>query len=123
MGKPLYIFLGFFFLGLGLVGAILPILPTVPFLLLTAYFFSKGSPRLYQWLIGLPKVGEVIQSWNEHGVISLKSKILASAAIVFVQIYLGLFREDIHLNIKVIALIVLAGVLVFIWSRPSQVRS
>lgn len=51
MKKALYIFLGFIGLGLGFVGAVLPLLPAFPFLVLAAFGFARGSDRLHRWFI------------------------------------------------------------------------
>jgi uncharacterized protein len=47
--KIVYVALGFLFLGLGIVGIILPLIPTTPFLLLASYFFVKGSKKFEVW--------------------------------------------------------------------------
>ncbi|WP_445974745.1 YbaN family protein [Paenibacillus enshidis] len=49
--KPVYVGLGLFFFALGAAGAVLPLLPSTPFLLLSAFFFARGSDRFNQWFI------------------------------------------------------------------------
>ena len=49
MKKILYIVLGCISVGLGALGAVLPVLPTVPFLMLTAFCFARSSEKLYRW--------------------------------------------------------------------------
>lgn len=77
MKKILFIILGSIFLGLGSLGIILPLLPTTPFLLLTAYFYVKSSERLYLWLINHKVFGVYIKNYVEHRAITKKTKITA----------------------------------------------
>lgn len=51
-------------LGLGLVGLVVPILPTTPFLLLAAACYARASERLYTWLIGQRALGPIITEWR-----------------------------------------------------------
>lgn len=75
--KYLLITIGFVSLALGTVGVFLPILPTTPFLLLTAYCFMRTSERLYKWLINNKLVGRYILDYIKYGAISKKNKIIA----------------------------------------------
>jgi hypothetical protein len=61
----------------------LPGLPTVPFLLLTAWFSSKGSERLHNWLYSHPSIGKILRNWKEYRAISRKSKVLAVLMLIF----------------------------------------
>ncbi len=91
--RGLWLALGGLFLGLGLLGVVLPVLPTTPFLLLAAGCFAKSSPRLHQWLLGHPVFGPPIRNWEENGAISRKAKRLAvgsMAAVWGVSLLVGL---------------------------------
>jgi uncharacterized membrane protein YbaN (DUF454 family) len=91
--RGVWLALGGLFLGLGLLGVVLPVLPTTPFLLLAAGCFAKSSPRLHGWLVGHPVFGPPIRNWERYGAISRPAKRLAvgSMAAVFVlALLLGL---------------------------------
>lgn len=100
------------------MGIPLPFLPTVPFLLLAAFCFARGSDRLHSWLLSHPRLGQPIQDWQERGAISKRAKHLASISILLV------FGLSVLMKLPAIALIgqaiVLSCVLLFIWTRPSQ---
>lgn len=72
--KAIYIFLGFLSLSLGILGAMLPILPTTPFLLLTLYFFAKGSERLHNWFLDTKIYQKHLKSFHESRSLTRKSK-------------------------------------------------
>lgn len=75
MKKVLYIVIGCLGLGLGAVGAVLPILPTVPFLLLAAFCFAKSSERLHTWFIGTKLYKNNLESWVRGQGMTWKTKI------------------------------------------------
>ncbi len=59
---------------LGGLGLFLPLLPTVPFVILAAFCFARSSPRLETWLVGHPAFGAHIRAWRSRGAISRKGK-------------------------------------------------
>ncbi|MFN3992957.1 MAG: YbaN family protein [Tabrizicola flagellatus] len=91
--RGLWLLAGFLFLGLGLLGVVLPVLPTTPFLLLAAGCFAKSSPRLHRWLLAHPTFGPPIRNWEENGAISRPAKRVAvgsMAAVFGLSLILGL---------------------------------
>lgn len=68
-------------LGLGIIGIFVPLLPTTPFLLLSAALFAKSSDKLYDWLMNHRIFGEYIRNFREEKAISLKIKIFAISTI------------------------------------------
>lgn len=109
---------GWISLVLGVIGIFLPLLPTTPFLILTAFCFSKGSKRLHAWIMNHKVTGPVIRDWNINRVIPKKVKLLACAmilsSITFMWIRIPL------LYIKIIASIFSLGMLLFIVSQKSE---
>ncbi len=73
--KLLFAAIGIISLGLGILGIFLPILPTTPFLLLSAALFARSSDKLYSWLLNHKILGEYIRSFREDKAIPMKIKI------------------------------------------------
>lgn len=73
--KTLCIILGSVSLALGIIGIFVPLLPTTPFLLLTAALYFRGSHRLYQWLLSHKYFGPYIRNYRENKAIPLRAKI------------------------------------------------
>ena len=69
--------IGVFFVGLAALGAVLPILPTTPFLLVSAGCFAKSSPRLHKMLLSNKIFGPMIYHWQDSRSIPQRAKIIA----------------------------------------------
>ena len=91
--RHVYRILGYIAVGLGAIGAILPIMPTVPFLLLAVYFFARSSPELEQKILDHPHWGPQVKDWRDRRAISRSSKTIAIGAMatgaVFTYFTLG----------------------------------
>jgi len=77
MKKYVYVFCGTISLCLGIIGIILPVLPTTPFLLLTAWLYFRSSPKLYQKLMDNKYFGPYIKRFREDKAILLHAKIVS----------------------------------------------
>lgn len=64
-------------LALGFIGIFLPVMPTVPFVLLAAWAAGRGWPQLEVWLLNHPRYGTPIREWREYGAVSRRAKWLA----------------------------------------------
>lgn len=116
MTRGLWLAGGLVALGLGAVGVVLPLLPTVPFLLLAAFCFARSSERLHQWLLGHHTFGPPIRDWEERGAIGRRAKWIATVSMAgSVIVTLGLGLPGLAVAVQVV---VLTAVGVFIWTRP-----
>lgn len=113
----IYIAVGWSCTGLGMVGAVIPVMPTTPFLLVALWAFSKSSPRLQQWLLDHPRFGRTLRDWYEHGAIGRGIKVVAITAMVASVVMVYGMTESI-LAIALHGTIVTLTAL-FILSRPS----
>jgi uncharacterized membrane protein YbaN (DUF454 family) len=115
----LMIALGWISLALGFIGAFLPLLPTTPFVLLAAFFFSRGSERLHRWLVQHPGFGRYVRDWEAEQVIPPVGK-YAGTLMMVPSVGYALATRDIPTALELLMVIALAAVLWFIWSRPSR---
>lgn len=115
--RALYFFLGVLFTAMGFVGAFLPLLPTVPLLLLALWCFARSSERLHGWLYHHPKYGEAIRNWDAYGVISRKAKIAACSAMA-VSMIVMLIATSLTPWIYAIIAATLLSVAAWMWTRP-----
>ncbi|MBI6629535.1 YbaN family protein [Pontibaca salina] len=114
--RLLWTFAGWLALVLGVLGVVLPVLPTTPFVLLAAYCFGKGSPRLRAWLIGHRTFGPLILDWETHGAIPRPIKRLAVS--VMALVFLASAIAGLGWIVLTVQAICLSGAAVFILTRP-----
>jgi uncharacterized membrane protein YbaN (DUF454 family) len=86
--------LGLLSLGLGILGAFLPVLPTTPLLLLSAALFLRGNRRLYDWLMNHPKLGPYITNFMKHKAIPLRIKVVAVTTLWLTLLYCAVFVAE-----------------------------
>ena len=110
--------LGFIFLALGIIGIVLPLLPTTPFLLLSAFCFARSSEKLHAWLLCHPSFGPAIIDWRENGSISKRNKTYAVVTIL-ITFLLSVILE-VPLVVILIQMTVLSIVSLFILTRPQN---
>jgi uncharacterized protein len=104
--KIIYVGLGFLTLGIGLLGVILPVLPTTPFLLLTLYFFSKGSKKFHQWFINTKIYHKYLKRFAEERSMTRKQK---WSLMIFVDCMLFITIIMVNRPIVTIILIIIAS--------------
>lgn len=118
----LWVVFGFLMVGLGIMGAILPILPGTVFFIIAAFCFAKSSEKLYKMLIHNKYVGPHLQNYLEHRFIPIKTKIIiisslwisiTTSAIFFMESFWG----------RVAMFTVAIGVTVYIVMYRSEKRS
>jgi uncharacterized protein len=104
---------------LGIIGAVLPVLPTAPFLILSAFLFSKSSPRFHQWILDLPFAGPVIIDWRDNRVINLKAKVVCALTLTGSGVIIWL-SSTIPFLVQIFVTCILVGVGVFVLTRQGR---
>jgi uncharacterized membrane protein YbaN (DUF454 family) len=112
----LYLLLALASLALGIVGLFLPVLPTVPFVLLAAWAAARSSPRLLRWLETHPRFGSHIADWRRGGVVRRRAKWLATGLMSASAASMLLVVGPRWFVLATIA--AMAMVLAWLWWRP-----
>lgn len=116
MKTPVYQVLGIVSVALGVLGAVLPLLPTTPFLLLAAYFFARSHPEWEARLLAHPIAGPAIHAWRDHGAVPLSAKRTATLLMAISAIGGILMLPEPWCYVPLGAAV---GVLGWMWTRPS----
>ncbi len=119
--RGLLLALGWVCVGLGALGAVLPVMPTTPFLLIAAWAFARSSRRLRSWLYGHPRFGTALRAWHEHGAIPRRGKVLSIVGMSLSFAWV-LHRADQPWLPPVVGLTLLC-VAAFILTRPEPPRA
>jgi uncharacterized protein len=101
---------------LGLVGVVVPGLPTVPFMLLAAWAAARGSPALERWLLNHPRHGPAIRRWREHGAVPRRAKWAATLMMGLSTVVIAFSPMPVWL--KWLVPLTMAGVALWLWQRP-----
>ena len=103
-------------LGLGLVGIVVPGLPTVPFVLLAAFAAARGSDRLHARLLADPRFGPMIRDWQAQRAVGRRAKWLATASMAVASIVMFLTAPEPWMAATGTAIMLLVGA--WLWRRP-----
>lgn len=83
--RYIYAALGLFFFALGAVGALLPVLPTTPFLLLASFFFLRSSKRLNDWFVGTKLYKRYLSNYMDKRQMTVRAKLLCACPGVIIM--------------------------------------
>ncbi len=110
--KGIYIILGIIFLGLGIMGIVLPVLPTTPFVLLASFCLAKGSDRINNRFKRTKIYREYILNFKENG-LTKKQKIRIVLTADFMLLISGYFVGNLHVRIFLFCLALIKTVVIF----------
>jgi uncharacterized protein len=115
--KPLWVAAGTIFLGIGIVGIFLPLLPTTPFLLLASACYLRGSKRMHDWLLSHGRLGAYIRAYEEGRGIPRRAKLLA-LTMMWASIAYAVYRFPVPW-LQVALLLVATGVTFYLLRLPT----
>ena len=105
--------------GLGLLGVVLPMMPTVPFLIVAAWAASQGWPAFETWLLGHRLFGPPLVRWRERGAVPRRAKwastLMMAASAAGLQ-----FFVQVPLWARIAVPAVMLAVAVWLWQRPEE---
>lgn len=115
--RSLWLLGGGLALATGLVGVLVPLLPTAPFILLAAFCFSRGSERYEHWLLAHPRMGPLVRDWRANHAVPLRAKQMAWGMMT-VSSALAWWALPAH--VRWIPAVCCALVAAWLWSLPTR---
>lgn len=113
--RVLYLVLGFVFLGIGAVGAVVPLLPSAVFLLAAAYFFAKSSKKLHDWFLSTNLYKKNLESYVKNRAMTVKTKLTIICSITFTMAIGFIMMERVPIGRIILAIVWLCHILYFIF--------
>jgi uncharacterized membrane protein YbaN (DUF454 family) len=110
--KGIYIILGIIFLGLGIIGVVLPVLPTTPFVLLASFCLAKGSDRINRRFKSTKIYREYIMDFKDNG-LTKKQKIRIVLTADLMLLISGYFVNNLHIRIFLFCLALIKTAVIF----------
>lgn len=104
--KVVLIILGFISIGIGIVGIVVPILPTTPFLLLASFFFAKGSKRFHDWFISTKIYKKYLESFVQSKAMTLKNKFTILLPVSCMLIITFIFVNNLYARLVLVILFI-----------------
>jgi len=117
--RPLLLGAGWVSVGLGIVGIVMPLFPTTPFLLVAIWAFSRSSPEMAEKIRSHRHAGKFVRDWEDEGVIPTGAKIIAVTMMTAMFGYLH-FGTQAPAWMEIGTALVMAGVAGFVLSRPGR---
>ena len=105
-------------LALGVIGLALPVLPTVPFLIVAAWAAGKSSPKLERWLLNHPRYGAHIRAWREHGAVPRRAKWFATLGMAGSAVLMQFTAAPAWARIG--TPLVMLTIAIWLWRRPER---
>ncbi len=99
-------------------GVWMPLVPTVPFLLVALWAFTRGSPDARRWLLEHPRFGPSLQAWQEHGAIPWHGKLLSAVGMAGSFLIL-VFTTELPLWVLVVVGLLFLAIGAYVCTRPA----
>lgn len=111
--------LGWVFMAVAVAGALIPLVPTTPFLLLAVWAFSRSSRRFHRWLLEHRWFGPPVREWEAHRVIPVRAKVFAVLGMAGAMVWVGFFTTAPWYALAAMAAVVSYGAW-YVLSKPSR---
>ena len=116
--KGVYFIIGSLSLAAGFIGVFLPVIPTTPFVLLSAWCFFRSSDKIYKWVISNKKFGPTIENYQEGRGITKNTKIRA-VVMMWLTITLSIYFYINNIYLIALLYLIATGVTIYLYKLPT----